>query len=143
MIAINKEKNVIYSFKGKWLEPILNGHVGTFFRKRFPKEKPDRVYLYIGSPTSAIIGWAEVISLNRAETSIAISMSEDGAIDRSELSEYLNGATSVGVFKLGKINLFDNYLSVSDVRRVFNFHPPQNFVQIDECDASKLDELGK
>lgn len=143
MIASNKEKNVIYSFKGKWLEPILNGDVRAFFRKRFPKEKPDRVYLYVGSPTSALIGWAEVCSLNRAETSAALSMSDDGAIDRSELSEYLDGSKYVGVFKLGKISLFENYLSVSDARQVFNFHPPQNFVQIDECDAAKLDELGK
>lgn len=143
MTVINKEKNVIYSFKGKWLEAILNGDVRAFFRKRFPKEKPKRVYLYIGSPISAIIGWSEVYSLDRVETSIALNMSEDGAIHRSELSEYLDGSTSVGVFKIGEINHFENYLSVSDVCRVFNFHPPQNFMQIQQSDAAKLDELGK
>lgn len=143
MIPINKEKNVIYSFKGKWLEPILNGDVRVFFRKRFPKEKPDRVYLYVGSPTSAIIGWAEVHSLSRVEAGVAINMSKYGAIDRSELSKYLDGSEFVGVFEIGEINIFRKKLSVSDVRHVFNFHPPQNFVQIDECDAVKLDGLGK
>ncbi|WP_199258251.1 hypothetical protein [Paracoccus binzhouensis] len=143
MSTTNQNHSVIYSFKGKWLEPIVEGRVKAFFRKRFPREKPSRVYFYVGAPTSSIIGWAEVSSLERVETNTALGMTKEGAIDRRDLAEYLAGAESVGVFKLGQPNLFALPLTVSDVRRIFNFHPPQNFVQIDEDDASKLDELGK
>ncbi|ABN76951.1 hypothetical protein [Cereibacter sphaeroides] len=142
MTAINKE-NVIYSFKGKWLQPILDGKVKAFFRKRFPRDKPSRVYFYVGAPTSAIIGWAEVCDLERIEARAALGMTAEGAIDRIELAEYLEGAETVGVFKLSPPRIFSSPLSVSDVRRTFNFHPPQNFVQIDEEDASKLDGLAK
>lgn len=143
MTTINQEKNVIYSFKGKWLDPISKGDVKAFFRKRFPREKPGRVYFYVGAPTSCIIGWAEVSSLERVETKIALGMTTEGAIDRGELSEYLIDANSVGVFKLGQIKLFKSSLSVSDVRQIFNFHPPQNFVQINDVDTARLDELGQ
>lgn len=143
MTTINQEKNVIYSFKGKWLDPISKGDVKAFFRKRFPREKPGRVYFYVGAPTSSIIGWAEVSSLERVETKIALGMTTEGAIDRGELSEYLIGNNSVGVFRLGKIKLFKSPLSVSDVQRIFNFHPPQNFVQINDVDTARLDELGQ
>lgn len=143
MSATSQENSVIYSFKGKWLELIVEGRVKVFFRKRFPRERPSRIYFYVGAPTSAIIGWAEVSGLERVETKTALGMAKEGAIDRGELAEYLEGAESVGVFKLGSPHLFPTPLSVSDVRRIFNFHPPQNFVQIDEEDASKLNELAK
>lgn len=139
----NQGNSVIYSFKGKWLEPILEGRVKAFFRKRFPREKPGRVYFYVGAPTSAIVGWAEVSDLQRVETKTALEMTKEGAIDRSELVKYLEGTEFVGVFKLGLPIIFSSPLSVSHVRRIFNFYPPQNFVQIDEEDASKLDELAK
>lgn len=143
MTAIKQGNSVIYSFKGKWLKPIMGGEVRAFFRKRFPKDKPRRVYFYVGVPTSAVIGWAEVSGLERVETKVALGMATQGAIDRSELETYLEGAESVGVFKLGPPCIFSSPLSVPDVRRIFNFYPPQNFVQIDEEDASKLDEIVK
>lgn len=143
MNKTNQENSVIYSFKGKWLEPIFEGRVKAFFRKRFPREKPSRVYFYVGAPTSAIVGWAEVSDLQRIETKTALEMTEEGAIDKGELTKYLEGIESVGVLKLGPPNIFPSPLSISEVRRIFNFHPPQNFVQIDEEDASKLDGLAK
>lgn len=139
----NQENCVIYSFKGKWLEPIVEGRVEAFFRKRFPRKKPSRVYFYVGAPTSAIVGWAKVYGLERVEAKTALEMTKEGAIDRSELAKYLEGIEFVGVFKLGLPTVFSSPLWVSDVRRIFNFHPPQNFVQIYEEDASKLDGLAK
>lgn len=143
MTISGDKHSAIYSFRGKWLRPIIEGRIKVFFRRRFPREAPDRIYFYVGAPTSAIIGWAQVTSLQRVEATVALSMATDGAIEKRELAEYLEGAQSVGVFELGAPNMFRNPLSVSDVRKIFNFHPPQNFVQIHKEDASALDELAK
>lgn len=143
MSTINQKNSVIYSFKGKWLDPIVNGKVKVFFRKTVPREKPGRVYFYIGVPTSAIIGWAEVSGVERVGTKAALRMAKEGAIDRNELAEYLEGRETVGVFKLGQPNLFPSPISVSDAQRIFNFHPPQNFIRISEENASQLDGFAK
>ena len=143
MTGINKRQNqsAVYSFKSKWLEPLKNGKVRVFFRKRVPRETPKRVYFYVGAPISKVIGWADVLGLQRVASHDALGMINDGAIDRSELSFYLEGSQTVGVFRLGTPQLFARPLSVSDVRHIFNFHSPQNFVQISEDVALKMDEL--
>lgn len=138
-----QEGSVIFSFKEKWLEPLKNGQVKVFFRKRTPRAKPRRVYFYVGSPISAIIGWAEVLELQRLVVQDALDMTSDGAIARDELERYLNGSPSVGVLRLGVPVLFSEPLTVSAVRRLFNFHPPQNFFQISGDEAYKMDELAK
>jgi|GEM_PF-2291905 len=138
-----QESSVIYSFKGKWLEPLRNGKVRIFFRKRFPRVTPQRVYFYVGSPTSAVIGWATVSDMKRIASNAALSMTADGAINAKELEEYLLNTDSVGVFMLSQQHLFKNPLTISDLRSVFNFHPPQNFVQISGDSASKLDEMAQ
>jgi len=132
---------VIYSFKHRWLEPLKNGKVKLFFRKRVPSIKPKRIYLYVGTPVSSIIGWANVLELQRVSSEVAFNMAPEGAIDSEDLEGYLNGSQSVGVIHLGKPHFFSKPLNVSAVRRIFNFHPPQNFVQISGENASKLDNL--
>lgn len=143
MENIEQESSVIYSFKGKWLDRLKAGQVQVFFRKRMPREKPCRVYLYVGSPVSAIIGWADAIELFKADPNHAMQLTSEGAIDPDELGDYLKDAQSVGVIRLGRPHLFQRPLEISRVRRVFNFHPPQNFVQISGNDARKLDELAQ
>jgi len=141
--ASEQEGSVVYSFKGKWLEPITSGRVKVFFRKRVPLSRPRRVYLYVCAPTSAIVGWAEVVDLKRISSTDALNMASDGAIDIHELKKYLENTDSVGVIRIGFPNLFSSAITAAEVCSIFNFHPPQNFFQISSDDASKLDELRK
>ena len=52
--------SVIYSFKSRWLEDIQSGRIGVFFRKRGPARKPQKVFIYAGSPISSIVAVADV-----------------------------------------------------------------------------------
>jgi len=138
-----EKKSVIYPFKGKWLDALSNGSVRVFFRKRYPRLLPSRVYLYIGAPTSAIIGWSPIIEIEKMSTQNAMKLAEAGAIEESELSEYLNTSSSVGVLSISTPHLYARPLTVPEIRTVFNFYPPQNFIQITPEISDKLDFLGK
>lgn len=134
---------VIYSFKSKWVQPLKDGNVELFFRKRAPSRTPTRILLYVGSPISSIIGYAEVTSMEKLSPNAALKLAEKGAIDKSELSNYLNDATSVTGIWIARPSIYMRPLSIQDIREVINFHPPQNFMQINAEDALQLDSIAK
>ena len=135
---MNQEKStaVIYSFKEKWKDILESGEVSVFFRKRPPKGKCDRVYLYVGSPTSSIIGWASVKEIRTSSPENALEFAKQGRIELHELKEYLKGAKEVGLIFIGRPFLFQKPIRASEIRKVFNFYPPQNFVRVPQeaCD---------
>lgn len=134
---------VIYSFKYKWAKPLADGDVEVFFRKRAPSRTPQRILLYVGSPISSIIGYANVNSMQKVTTKEALELSEKGSIDKSELKKYLEGSADVTAIWISPPVIYARPLSIQDVREVVNFHPPQNFMQIDPEFALQLDEISK
>lgn len=49
--------NVLLSIKNKYAQQILTGHKKFEFRKNFPEEEVDKIYLYISYPYQQIIGY--------------------------------------------------------------------------------------
>jgi predicted transcriptional regulator len=140
---MNQEKStaVIYSFKEKWRQPLEKGEVSVFFRKRPPKAKCDRVYLYIGSPASSIIGWAPVSEIRISSPASALEFVQQGKIELQELKEYLKGSKEVGLIFIGKPFLFEKPIGVSEIRKIFNFYPPQNFVRVPQEACEMLEKF--
>lgn len=140
---MNQEKStaVIYSFKEKWKELLEKGEISVFFRKRPPKRKCERVYIYVGSPTSSIVGWAVVNEIRISNPASALEFAQQGKIEIQELKEYLEGAKEVGLIFIGKPVLFDKPVRVSEIRKIFNFYPPQNFVRVPQQACEMMEKF--
>lgn len=119
--------SVVYSFEGRWEEPLRQGEVRVFFRKRRPTKLPKRVFLYVGVPVKAIIGFAEVEGIVSTSLSDAVAIRSQGAITENELIRYIGQAGQVHAIKIGLPTLFSKAITLSDLKENFRFNPPQSF----------------
>lgn len=123
----NDNPPVIYSFDGRWEEPLRRGDVRVFFRKRRPVRMPSRVFIYLGVPVKAIIGSAKVESISAVTLDEAIAIRRDGAITENELIKYIGDKGSVHAIRIDEIKIFTKAFSLDELNRDFNFNPPQSF----------------
>lgn len=124
--------SVVYSFSGRWEEPLRLGNVKVFFRKRRPVIYPDRVFLYVGVPAKRIIGYAGVQRILQVGLTEAIEMRSLGAITENELVKYIGVQGSVHAIHIEKPILFEKPFSLEELDRDFGFSPPQSFSKIDD-----------
>jgi len=134
--------SIIVSFASRWRDPINDKNIKVFFRRRGPVRTPKRVLIYLGSPISSIVAVAEVEKLERIDLKAALSMADLGCISEDELRSYIRCDQIVTAVFLGDQKNFENPLSITDVRKVMNFHPPQNFIQINDVTLRALEDLG-
>ncbi len=134
----DKSSSIIYSFKFRWFEEIQRGQVAVFFRKRGPRLKPARVFMYVGAPISSVVAVADIERIQEVDLIAALKLAELGRISRSELESYIEPSGTVqAIFLRGQRNL-RRPLGVSELRRIFNFHPPQNFMQLSQEVEKKI-----
>lgn len=122
--------SVVYSFFHKWEVPLRAGRVHLFFRKRYPIQKPSRVYFYVGSPLMAIIGSASVVGVARLPKDEALLLADDGCISVRELSNYIGDSQAVGVIRIDDFEFFENPIPAYKVAAEIGLSPPQNFQKI-------------
>lgn len=134
MTGLSKKKNlsVVYSFEGRWEEALRKGEVRVFFRKRSPTKLPSRVFLYVGVPVKAIVGFAEVESISSTSLSEAVAIRKAGAITENELIRYIGQSGQVSAIRISAPTLFRKPLSLSDLKERFSFNPPQSFSIVDD-----------
>jgi predicted transcriptional regulator len=133
--------SVVYSFFQKWEQPIRSGKVRLFFRKRFPSQKPARVYFYIGSPIASVIGSAAVEKMERLSQKDALSLAEQGCISRDELASYIGERESVGAIYLMDFRLFKKPVALIRLQEKIGLLPPQNFQKLSEAALSVIEDM--
>lgn len=103
---------------------------------------PDKVFLYVGSPVSSIIGYASVKKMERISKSDALAMADDGCISRDELDIYLDNKQDVTAIFIEDYRLFEKPISADEISRFMVFHPPQNFVGLTDDESILIKEMG-
>lgn len=129
MTEPNSKKNpsVIYSFEGRWEEPLRRGEVHVFFRKRRPIKFPSHVFMYVGVPVKAVIGFAKVDSINEVSFDEANASRKDGAITENELIKYFGEKGRIHAIRIGRVVIFKKFIALDELNRDFEFNPPQSF----------------
>ena len=127
-----KSRSVVYSFEGRWEEPIRHGKVRVFFRKRRPVKSPKRIFLYLGVPVKKIIGFADVQKIEPVRLDEAISARARGAITENELIKYIGENGTVHAIYIEKPTMFSQPFELSELNDQFGFSPPQSFSNVDE-----------
>ena len=133
--------SVVYSFEGRWEEALRTGQVRVFFRKRRPTKLPKRVFLYVGVPVKAIIGFADVESISSTSLNEAITIRSLGAITENELIRYIGQDGQVSAIRVSPPTLFVKPLELFELKEQFSFNPPQSFSIVDEAFEAAL--IGK
>lgn len=137
----NNNASVVYSFEGRWEEALRKGKVRVFFRKRRPTKLPRRVFFYVGVPVKAIIGFAEVESINNISLSEAVAIKILGAITENELIRYIGQDGKVSAIRVGTPILFAKPIDLFELKESFSFNPPQSFTIMDDAFEAAL--IGK
>ena len=129
-ISNEKPRSVVYSFEGRWEEPLEKGQVKVFFRKRRPVIKPDRVFFYVGVPVKKIIGSAAVEKIEPVNLEAAIRIKKSGAITENELLSYIGHDGTVSAIWIREPEILSEPFGLSELNERHGFNPPQSFSNV-------------
>ena len=125
-----KPRSVVYSFDGRWEEPLVSGRVKVFFRKRRPVVTPGRVFIYVGVPVKQVIGFAAVKKIETVDLEAALRIKESGAITENELVSYIGADRTVSAIWIGEPTIFSEPFTLSSLNDLHSFNPPQSFSNV-------------
>lgn len=126
----SKPRSVVYSFEGRWEEPLRIGSVRVFFRKRRPVVLPEMVFFYVGVPVKQIIGFSNVERIEPTNLSQAKSARKSGAITENELIKYIGDRVAVHAIYIGEPTIFPEPFELRELENNFGFSPPQSFSNV-------------
>ncbi len=135
----DSSRSIVVSFGPHW-EPSLRGNqIGAVFRKRGPKAfTPDYLFVYLGTPTSTLIGRMAVESFGFLPVSEALALADVGGLSRSELRDYAYDYRSLAVFRVGSFEPAPSPLRLAELATAYGFHPPQSFLCLSEAGRVEL-----
>jgi len=133
---------IVMSFEAQWAEPIKQQKVHCVFRKRAPRHlTPRLMYIYIGSPLSAIIGRCLIVSIELRKSAHAFALAGQGHISLEKLKQYAAHYDSLAVYTIKPIELCKSPLLYPLLRTTFSFSPPQTFFVLSRRGQAELDTL--
>ena len=122
-----KSSSVIYSFESRWEEPLRQGQVSVFFRKRKPIILPRYTFFYIKSPVKAIIGHSRITEIQTLTLVEAVAIRRQGGIGEAELVSYVGRDSNVHAIMIGRPNIYRETISLDVLAKNYGFFPPQSF----------------
>lgn len=139
--ASERSGDILVSFSSRWIDRLRGSSPRYIFRRRVPSSfVPRRVYVYVASPISEIIGFFTVKKIQQIVLSDALKISSEALIDVEELKKYFCGYDSVGCYIVQENLIFDEPIKLSELREHFVFFPPQSFVALSDGSSNWIDK---
>ncbi|WP_420639631.1 ASCH domain-containing protein [Candidatus Poriferisocius sp.] len=134
-MALGQDQAVaLLSVHSEFAQAILHGTKTVELRRRPPKREVSHVVLYETAPTSAIVGWARVQSVEtRSPTSIWTTWGVSAGVTRDRFRRYFSGTSEATAIVLG----VTRRLEVPMPLALLGLHAaPQNFIYLNgQADA--------
>lgn len=124
-------RDVVFSIKPQFAEPILDGRKTVELRRRFPIDVPNgtRALIYTSSPTRALTGFADIQGVvKQSPDALWESFADDACISRDDFDSYFSGSDFGFAIKLAKARPLRRPVELSELRDRFRFEPPQSFL---------------
>ncbi len=137
-------QSLLLSVRPRFAQALLAGTKTVEIRRRFPDIPAGMtVVIYSSSPEKAVLGTMVAEELIRS-TAADIWRDFSGAIgiQKSELTEYLEGATECSVLKLSEPKAWANPVPLDELRRTLHIEPAQSFRYLNNRQVAKLAALG-
>lgn len=115
--------NILLSIHSEYSDAIYNGTKHYEFRKKIPKERPERVYIYTTLPVGAVTGYFEVedIISDTPEALWELTRNHAG-IDKESYDKYFKGCPVAYAYKIKK--------AVRFVEPLKWYNAPQSFAYL-------------
>ena len=121
------------SIKPHYANLIFAGIKKFEFRKKLPKEKIDKVYVYSSSPIKKIIGYFEVdYIIHGTQNEIWEKTYCNAGIDFNDYKSYFDNSVIAYAMHINKTILYDIPIDPYCVYK--RFRPPQSFFYLKEID---------
>ena len=138
----DESEGIVISFHSKWLPLLSGGEINCVFRKRGPRRATPRwIYVYVSTPTKAIVGRLPIKKIEEKLVEDCINQSSAGAIGRDELAKYAEGYNKLFVFTVGIYQLAKTEADFDHLSTRFGFYPPQSFLFLSTKGKKQLDKL--
>jgi predicted transcriptional regulator len=133
--------DILLSFASRWGKILRSDDVRFIFRRRYPSSFTlKRVFIYIASPFSEIIGSFTVKGIYQISLSEAAKISKDASIDMEELKKYFQGYVSLGCYAVHENEILKRPIKLFEIRETFSFFPPQSFIALSNVSSNWLDQ---
>lgn len=136
---------LLLSVRPRFAHGLLSGTKTAEIRRRFPEVPAGMtVLIYSSSPEKAILG---TMRARRVVRSNADDIWRDYAkvigIERTELLDYLEGASKCSVLELDSPDLWSRPVQLTELRGALNIEPPQSFRYLTGRQLARLVSLDK
>lgn len=134
---------LLLSVRPRFAHGLLSGTKTAEIRRRFPDIPVGMtVIIYSTSPEKAILGTMRAKQLVRSNADdIWRDYADVIAIGRSELTEYLDGASECSVLELDRPNVWSRPVQLAELRSVLDLEPPQSFRYLTSRQLTTLHSL--
>jgi predicted transcriptional regulator len=124
-------RDLILSIKPKYSREILNGAKTIELRRRFPQSltKGAILYIYSTSPIRALVGFAEIKTVERLSIKTLWRRHRMSAsITKPDFERYFEGLDDGFAIHLEKPRSFSRPLNLVELNKRFGFKAPQSFL---------------
>ena len=121
--------DILVPFSSSWIKKIERPDFSVVFRKKIPSaDPPKRMFIYVGSPSSKIVGYAPIRETKKIRKEDALELADKAALNRLDISDYCRGHTNLGCYVIGSIKLFKHPITLVELQETSGFNPPQSFL---------------
>ena len=137
-------RSLLLSVRPRFAQALLAGTKTVEIRRRFPDVPVGMtVVIYSSSPDKAVLGTMRAEALIRSTaTGIWRDYSGEIGIEKSELTEYLDGAAECSVLKLASPQPWPRPIPLGELRRLLQVEPAQSFRYLTQRQVSRREKLG-
>ena len=127
----------LYSIKPIYSNQIINGTKKYELRKRMPAKKLDYILIYSSSPTSKVIGYAEVKDIYKNTVhQVWKHTSKYAGISKKAYEEYFNGCQNAYAIELGLVKKFVRPFAIEEINQ--DYVAPQSFAYISHDEFKRV-----
>lgn len=137
-------RSVLLSVRPRFARALLGGTKTVEIRRRFPDVTAGTtVVIYSSTPDKAVLGTMRSAGLDRS-TPAQIWRDYSTVMDltRTQLTEYLHGASECSVLKLDRPHPWDRPVPLTHLRQILQLEPAQSFRYLSHRQLVLLTELG-
>lgn len=133
--VVRPPRDVVLSIKPFYSEEILSRRKTVELRRRFPAStrRDATAYIYATSPVMAIVGTAKISDVRKLPINDLWSeFSGSASIDRGQFDSYFRGLDDGFALLLHDAQEFSRPYPLTELRKRFEFKPPQSFLYAKE-----------
>lgn len=141
-LPMSNRKALLLSIRPQYAEKLFNGIKTVELRKTKPNIKEgDLIYIYVSSPTKALVGVCEVCTVvSAAPDKLWNDISDASGITREQFDDYFANTEVAFGIKIRGIRSFSKPIHLYSLReRWNNFYPPQIYRYLSSDDIGKFD----